>query len=114
MEKTYKRRFQNLREQITGEEIRQRARQPEAEGKTFSRDRKMPLKDILTSSLSKKGLTSVMELRNYFREKGNEMEITKQGYLQQRKRLNPEVFTYLNDEYFIRQGKRNYGMAIFC
>ena len=27
------------------------------------------------------------------------MKMSKQGYLQQRKRLNPEVFSYLNDEY---------------
>ncbi len=27
------------------------------------------------------------------------MKISKQGYLQQRKCLNPEVFSYLNDEY---------------
>lgn len=99
MEKTYSRRLKKLREAMAGVAIRQKSRQAGVEGKTFSRDRKMPLKDILTSSLSKKGLTNVMELRNYFREKGSEMEITKQGYLQQRKRLNPEVFTYLNDEY---------------
>lgn len=29
------------------------------------------------------------------------MEITKQRYLQQRKRLNPDVFSYLNDEYIM-------------
>lgn len=27
------------------------------------------------------------------------MKMSKQGYLQQRKRLNPEAFSYLNDEY---------------
>lgn len=99
MEKSYSRRFENIRNEIAGTAIRQRSRQPGAKGKPFSRDRKMPLKDILTSSLSKKGLTNVMELRNYFREKGSKVEITKQGYLQQRKKLNPDVFTYLNDEY---------------
>ena len=67
---------------------------------TFSRNRKMSLKDILLCCLSKKGLTTALELRNYFKQKGDlYMEISKQGYLQQRKRLNPEVFSYLNDEY---------------
>ena len=37
---------------------------------TFSRKRKMPLKNMLLCCLSKKGLTTVFELRNYLKEKG--------------------------------------------
>lgn len=38
---------------------------------TFSRKRKMPFKDMLLCCLSKKGLTTAFELRNYFKEKGD-------------------------------------------
>ena len=60
----------------------------------------MPLEDILLCCLAKKGLTAVMELLSYARRKGAaQMAISKQGYLKQRKNLNPEVFTCLNHCY---------------
>jgi len=41
-----------------------------------------------------------MELYNYREKKGSKaIQTSKQGYLQQRKKLNYEVFTYLNEEY---------------
>ena len=47
----------------------------------------------------KKGLITDMELRKYFKEKNEiSIKISKQGYLQQRKCLNPNVFSYLNSE----------------
>lgn len=50
----------------------------------------------------KKGLTTTFELRNYFKEKGDlSMQLSVQGYLQQRKRLNPEIFPYLNRKYLM-------------
>ena len=49
--------------------------------------------------LAKRGLTTVFELRHYFLQRNDGMEISKQGYLQQRKRLNPDIFSDLNDEY---------------
>ena len=39
-----------------------------------------------------------MELRNFFKLKGRE-EISKQAYFKARQNLDPEVFTYLNDNY---------------
>jgi hypothetical protein len=67
---------------------------------SFIRKRKMPLTDIILCTLSKKGLTTSMELHQYFTQKGEyEMNISKQGYLQQRKKLNYEVFTFLNRQY---------------
>ena len=67
---------------------------------TFTRNRKMPLKDILLCCLAKKGLTIVFELRNYFRQKETPfIKMTKQGYLQQRKRLTSQVFLHLNNQY---------------
>ncbi|WP_027625590.1 IS4 family transposase [Clostridium lundense] len=67
---------------------------------SFTRKRKMPLADIILCTLSKKGLTTSMELHQYFTQKGEyHMSISKQGYLQQRKKLNYEVFSFLNKEY---------------
>lgn len=98
MKKTYIRRFQKFYQQLTSPALAGHARK---EGKnSFTRRRKMPLEDILLCCLAKKGLTTVMELFSYARRKGDaQMDISKQGYLKQRKNLNPEVFTYLNHCY---------------
>lgn len=91
-------RIQKLSEKLSDPALAERARK--INSNTFSRNRKMPLKDILLCCLSKKGLTTTLELRNYFKQKEDpSMKMSKQGYLQQRRRLNPEVFSYLNDEY---------------
>lgn len=98
MKKTYRKRFQKLSEQLTHPDLPSHARIKNSN--TFSRNRKMPLKDMLLCCLAKKGMTTVLELRNFFKQKkGTDMKISTQGYLQQRKRLNPDVFSYLNDEY---------------
>lgn len=66
----------------------------------FIRKRKIPLQDIILCTIDKKGLTTEMELHKYFLEKGvTPMSISKQGFLQQRKKLNPEVFSFINKEY---------------
>ena len=68
--------------------------------KAFTRKRKMPLYDIIVSILIRKGLTSSMEIRNFFKQKNDiEGKITKQAWLKARRQLNPEVFEVLNDEY---------------
>lgn len=100
MRGTYIKRIQKLSEKLSDPALAERARK--INSNTFSRNRKMPLKDILLCCLSKKGLTTALELRNYFKQKDDSsMKMSKQGYLQQRKRLNPDVFSYLNDEYLV-------------
>lgn len=100
MDKSYKRRFQKFFESLSDPELINYARQNGEN--TFSRRRKMPLKDMLLCCLSKKGLTTAFELRSYFKEKGDlSMQLSIQGYLQQRKRLNPEIFPYLNRNYLM-------------
>ena len=100
MNKSYKKRFQKFSKSLSDPALINYARQ---NGKnTFSRKRKLPLKDMLLCCLSKKGLTTAFELRNYFKEKGDfSMQLSIQGYLQQRKRLNPEIFPYLNRNYLM-------------
>jgi hypothetical protein len=70
---------------------------------SWTRNRNMPIEDMIKCILNKKGLTTVMELRSYFRESKNmEQTISKQGYLKQRKKLNFEVFKVLNQNYLRR------------
>ena len=100
MDKSYKTRFQKFSTLLSDPELVTRARQNG--NNAFSRKRKMPLKDMLLCCLSPKGLTTTFELRNYFKEKGDlSMQLSVQGYLQQRKRLNPEIFPYLNRKYLM-------------
>ena len=100
MTTSYKNRFQKFSNLLSEPELIKYARQKESNA--FCRNRKMPLKDMLLCCLSKKGLTTVFELRNYFKQKEEKaMPLSVQGYLQQRKRLNPEVFSYLNREYLV-------------
>lgn len=100
MAKSYIERFQKFSEVLSEPTLVNYARQHSQN--TFSRKRKMPLKDMLLCCLAKKGLTTTLELRNYFKEKGIlPMQLSVQGYLQQRKRLNPEIFLYLNRKYLM-------------
>ena len=97
---SYKNRFQKFFNLLSEPTHIKYARQKDSN--TFCRNRKMPLKDLLLCSLSKKGLITVFELRNYLKQKqGKNISLSIQRYLQQRKRLNPEVFSYLNTEYLI-------------
>jgi len=71
--------------------------------RSWSRQRDMPLYDMLICTLAKKGLSSQMEVMQYFQAAGKEGQtISKQGYLQQRQKLNPEAFTMLNRNYLRR------------
>lgn len=91
MDKSYEKRFQIFSESLSDSELANYARTNG--NNTFSRKRKMPLKDMLLCRLSKKGLTTTLELRNYFKDKGElSMQLSVQGYLQERKRLNPKIF----------------------
>lgn len=100
MNNGYKQRIQKISKWLEDSKLADYARKENSHA--FSRNRKMPLKDILLSCLSKKGLTTAFELRNYFKQNEvNAVQLSVQGYLQQRKRLNPTVFSFLNREYLI-------------
>lgn len=100
MNKPYIKRVQKFSKQLFNPELSKYTRI--SNSYTFTRNRKMPLKDILLCCLVKKGLTTVFELRNHFQQKETPfIKMTKQGYLQQRKRLNPQVFLHLNNQYLL-------------
>ena len=92
-------RIKRLLEEIHSSRIKQFARK-EGDSSSWTRLRKMPLYAILLCVLAKKGLSTVMELRHYFKEAGRlEQTVSKQDYLKQRKKLNPDVFKHLNQGY---------------
>lgn len=95
---TYINRFKKMIDSINSDIVRTYAHLDKQN--SFIRKRKMPLSDIILCTLSKKGLTIAIELHQYFTQKGAcHMSISKQGYLQQRKKLNYKVFSFLNKEY---------------
>lgn len=98
MTNLYKERFMKIVKVINSDTIKDYAQLKHQ--KTFTRKRKMPLEDIILCTLAKKGLTTEMELHKYFIEKGvPSMNISKQGFLQQRRKLNYEAFSFINKEY---------------
>ena len=95
-------RIEDLFEKIQSRAIRGAARLAGDIG-SWSRQRNMPLGDILTCTLAKKGLSAVMEVRQYFQSADKvEQTVSKQDYLKQRQKLNPEVFRLLNRNYLRR------------
>ena len=67
MERSYIQRFQTFSNRLMAPKLAIHARKKDSN--TFTRNRKMPLKDILLCCLSKKGLTTIFELRNYLNRK---------------------------------------------
>ena len=95
-------RIKELFAEIRSKRIRDKARKARDKS-SWSRQRKMPLSDILICTLAKKGLSAIMELRHFFqaaRKVGQ--TVSKQDYLKQRRKLNPEVFRELNRNYLGR------------
>jgi hypothetical protein len=92
-------RIEQAVEEIRSEWIKAIARLEGDKG-SWTRQRDMPLEDMLICALAKKGLSGVMEIRQYFQAVEKvEQTVSKQDYFQQRKKLNPEVFKVLNRNY---------------
>jgi hypothetical protein len=90
------RRFEQLLAEIHSERIKAWARRA-GDFSSWTRQRDMPLEDIILCTLGKKGLSTTMEIRHYFQamEKA-EQTVSKQDYLKRRQKLNPAVFKILN------------------
>lgn len=74
----------------------------------FTRNRKMPLEDLLFTMINRKGLTLTLELRNYMKIAHPGVSISKPGYLKQRMKLNPdaflELYKYHNKNFYSESG----------
>jgi len=92
-------RIKQFFKEICSERIKEAARQKD-DTWSWTRERNMPLRDILRCILGKKGLSAVMEVRHFFgAAEKEEQTVSKQDYLKQRQKLNPEVFKQLNTSY---------------
>ena len=64
----------------------------------FTRNRKLPLKELALSIIARKGKTLVMELKTFFQQIGRKgASISKAGYSKQRQKLNPLALKHLAD-----------------
>lgn len=79
---------------------------------SFTRQRKLPLQDVLRSIINRRGLTLTLELRNYMKIAHPGEKISKPGYLKQRMKLNPEAFSHLyhfhNKNFYADAGYKTY------
>ena len=64
--------------------------------KHFTRNRKMPLVQLILTMLNRRGLTLSLELRKWRELMEIESSISKVGYLKQRMKLNPEALMVLS------------------
>ena len=98
MTNDYKIRSSNMLREIQSQAIVDYSRLDDCPN-SFSRKRKMPVDDLIISALSRKGLSTAMDIFDYYEEKKTNDVISKQAYLKQRKKLNYKVFTHLNQSY---------------
>jgi rhodanese-related sulfurtransferase len=92
-------RFGELMDGIKGDGIKETARMA-GDTSSWTRNRAMPLNDVILSAIGKKALSASMEIRHYFQSKGEpDSIISKQDYFAQRKKLNFEALVKLNRNY---------------
>ena len=85
-----------IRDKIDSEELKTIGRLKET---SFTRERKMGFKKLMKYILNKKGLTTSMEINKFYNDVNEEENISNQSLLDQRLKLNPEVFIKLNTDY---------------
>ena len=85
-----------VRYKMQSKELRERARK---NLKDFTRKRKMDFEKLIHYILNKKGLCTNMEINNFFNKIDEDTNMSAQALLDQRLKLNPEVFVDLNNEY---------------
>lgn len=59
----------------------------------------MDFEKLIHYILNRKGLSTIMEINNSFNKIGENIDVSTQSLLEQRLKLNPEVFVELNREY---------------
>lgn len=69
------------------------------EYKNFTRKRKINFKDVVYFTLNKRGLSLKMEIKKFEDKTGRMKDISKSALCQQRKKVDPEVFKELNNDY---------------
>lgn len=85
-----------IRNKIQSKELKEKGRK---NLKDFTRKRKMDFEKLIHYILNKKGLCTNMEINNFFNKIDEDTDMSAQALLDQRLKLNPEVFVDLNIEY---------------
>lgn len=100
MKKSIIRRKNYLRNKIFSESTRKLCRN-DMSTNTFARNRKITFSDTILMTLNKQGRNVSFEIRDYeINKKGGQfVGYSDEAYLKQRRKLNPEIFKYLNQGY---------------
>lgn len=85
-----------IKNRISSKELKEIGRNNK---KDFTRKRKMDFEKLVHYILNKKGLCTNMEIYNFFNKINEDVEMSAQSLLDQRLKLNPNVFIDLNKEY---------------
>lgn len=85
-----------IRSKIQSNELKEKWRKSITD---FTRKRKMDFEKLIHYILNKKGLSTNMEINNFFNKIDEDTEISVQSLLDQRLKLKPEVFVELNEDY---------------
>lgn len=96
MVKFNKKGIELIRNKISSDELKNVGRLTE---NSFVRERKMGFKKLIKYILNKKGLSTNMEINNFYDDINEDESISNQSLLDQRLKLNPEVFISLNNDY---------------
>ena len=85
-----------IKNKVDSKELKERGKNSP---KDFTRKRKMEFVDLVRYILNKKGLSTNMEINNFFNKTNQDITMAGQSLLDQRLKLNPEVFIDLNQDY---------------
>lgn len=85
-----------IRSKIQSNELKEKWRKSITD---FTRKRKMDFEKLIHYILNKKGLSTNMEINNFFNKINEDTDMSAQALLDQRLKLKPEVFVELNEDY---------------
>lgn len=85
-----------IRSKIQSNELKEKWRKSITD---FTRKRKMDFEKLIHYILNKKGLSTNMEINNFFNKINEDTDMSAQSLLDQRLKLKPEVFVELNEDY---------------
>lgn len=85
-----------IRNRIKSKELKEQYRK---NTENFTRKRKMCFEKLINYILNKRGLCTNMEINNFFNKLKEDTDMSAQSLLDQRLKLNPDVFVDLNIDY---------------
>ena len=88
--------LRKIRSKIQSKELKEKWRKSITD---FTRNRKMDYEKLIHYILNKKGLSTNMEINNFFNKINEDTDMSAQALLDQRLKLKPEVFVELNEDY---------------